>query len=578
MIEDIKITWLKAPFSKWLVMDKGVHLMPEQYTPSAKNIRIRNGTTTKRNWYSRVVEKWIYTEPVTETETETETATETVTETETTTETLTETETETTTETSTDTETETETEVEIEVTDKYIDNMISDWDDLYALCDGKFYKVKFDTSLTMEKATAATFSSDVFILKYWKYLFFLDEETAKGYSLDTTKITPDTTTWGTALTVSEDAYFRFWEVYKQNVYLAGGKDKANILYKSRAWTKTNPEHILDFSGSWSDALYFKSKIMWLSATREQLFVFTEDSIEILSYTESWGVLTMVSVPIAWSNQPANPRLVVKTDDLVFFRTRDNQMKSLNYMQWVTDRVVGDVSHRPNLSIKDFTDTLDEDQSNSFGYYDRWEKTIHWHLKQKWEPVPNIVLVYDINTDSFFIDTNKYFSCVAWHDNKYYAGSSFSTIIYQDNHWATDDDIPIERERKSALLSVGSPDYRKEFRQVNVYGEKDDDADIMVTVLVDWLTAFNGIIKASGWAINWMATNLIADDMVGFETKKSVLEPFEYVITKGNMRARGKNIQVVFKWASNWDFCLSWMEIWYKDLYDNKNSDKAKPNI
>jgi hypothetical protein len=288
-------------------------------------------------------------------------------------------------------------------------------------------------------------------------------------------------------------------------------------------------------------------------------------------------MAMVSVPIAWSNQPANPRLVVKTDDLVFFWTRDNQMKSLNYMQWVTERVVGDVSHRPNLSIKDFTETLDEDQSNSFGYYDRGEKTIHWHLKQKWEPVPNVVLVYDVNTDSFFIDTNKYFSCVAWHDNKYYAGSSFSTIIYQDNHWTTDDDIPIEWERRSALLSVGSPDYRKEFRQVNVYWEKDDDSDINVTVLVDWATAFNGTIKATGGALNWLATNLVADNMVAFETQKSELSPFEYVITKGNMRARWKNIQVVFRGSSNGDFCLSWMEIGYKDLYDNKNSDKAKPN-
>jgi hypothetical protein len=48
MIEDIKITALKAPFSKGIVMDKGVHLMPEQYTPYAKNIRIKNSTTTKR--------------------------------------------------------------------------------------------------------------------------------------------------------------------------------------------------------------------------------------------------------------------------------------------------------------------------------------------------------------------------------------------------------------------------------------------------------------------------------------------------------------------------------------------------
>lgn len=531
MIEDITLTSLKAPFSRWIVMDKGVHLMPEQYTPFAKNVRIRNATTTKRNWYSRVVNKAIYTD---------------------------------------DDET-------IEVTDKFIDNMISDWDNLYAVCDWKLYKVNFNNEKTMEIATTCTFDSDVSVLKYWKYLFFLSENSAKWYSLDTTLIDPSSTAWGAALTISENAYFRFGEVYKQNVYLAWWKDKSNILYMSRAGSKANPTNILDFDWAGSDNLYFKSKIMWLAATREQLFVFTEDSIEIISYSESWWVLTMISVPIAWSNQPANPKMVVKTDDLVFFWTKDNQMKSLNYMQWVTERVVWDISHRPNLSIKDFTDTLDEDQSTSFWYYDRAEKTIHWHLRQKWEPMPNVVLVYDVNTDSFFLDSNKYFRCVAWHNNKYYAGSSFGTIVYQDNIWTTDDWQPIERTRKTALISVGSPDYRKEFRQVNVYGEKDDDVDINVSVLVDWQVAFNWTIQASGGGISWMASDSIWNDMVWFETQWGGLQPFEYVISKWNMRARGKNIQVVFTWNSNWDFCLSWLEIWYKDLYDNNFKDKAKPS-
>ena len=30
------------------------------------------------------------------------------------------------------------------------------------------------------------------------------------------------------------------------------------------------------------------------------------------------------------------------------------------------------------------------------------------------------MVYDVNTDSFYLDTNKYFRCVTEHNNKYYA--------------------------------------------------------------------------------------------------------------------------------------------------------------
>ena len=516
MIEDIKIQALKAPFSKWIVMDKGVHLMPEQYTPESKNIRIKNATTTKRKWYVRVVSS--------------------------------------------------------NDSDHFIDNMISNGDDLFALSDNKLYKVDFNSELTMTRYTNLTFDDDVSLLRYWKYLFFLSENTAKGYYLDTS-----TGTWW-ALTITDNAYFRFGEIYKQQVYLAWWGDKSNVLYGSRSWSYASPSNILDFDWDGSQALYFPTKIMGLAAIREQLFVFTENTIEILQQSSAeWGIIADYSIPIAWSNQPVNPKMVVKADDLVFFRTKENQMKSLNYMQWVTETVVWDVSHRQNLSIVDFIDTLDEDQSTSFWYYNRNEKTVHWHLKQKWEPMPNIVLVYDVSTDSFFIDTNKYFRCVAEHNNKYYAGSSFGAIIYEDNNWPVDDWVAVERMRKTALLSVWSPVYRKEFRQVNIYWEKDDDVDIMVTVLVDWQTAFNWTIQASGWGISWMASTQIWESQVAFDTKPWWFKPFEYVITRWNLRARWKNIQIVFNGTSNWDFCLSWIEIGYKDLYDTKGSDRAKPN-
>ena len=516
MIEDIKIQALKAPFSKWIVMDKGVHLMPEQYTPESKNIRIKNATTTKRKWYVRVVSS--------------------------------------------------------NDSDHFIDNMISNGDDLFALSDNKLYKVDFNSELTMTRYTNLTFDDEVSLLRYWKYLFFLSENTAKGYYLDTS-----TGTWW-ALTITDNAYFRFGEIYKQQVYLAWWGDKSNVLYGSRSWSYASPSNILDFDWDGSQALYFPTKIMGLAAIREQLFVFTENTIEILQQSSAeWWIIADYSIPIAWSNQPVNPKMVVKADDLVFFRTKENQMKSLNYMQWVTETVVWDVSHRQNLSIVDFIDTLDEDQSTSFWYYNRNEKTVHWHLKQKWEPMPNVVLVYDVSTDSFFIDTNKYFRCVAEHNNKYYAGSSFGAIIYEDNNWPVDDWVAVERMRKTALLSVWSPVYRKEFRQVNIYWEKDDDVDIMVTVLVDWQTAFNWTIQASGGGISWMASTQIWESQVAFDTKPWWFKPFEYVITRWNLRARGKNIQIVFNGTSNWDFCLSWIEIWYKDLYDTKGSDRATPN-
>ena len=60
-----------------------------------------------------------------------------------------------------------------------------------------------------------------------------------------------------------------------------------------------------------------------------------------------------------------------------------------------------------------------------------------------------------------------------------------------------------------------------------------DSENNVTVLVDWQTAFNGVIKASGGGISWMASDSIGNDMIWFETTEWWLQPFEYIISKWN---------------------------------------------
>jgi hypothetical protein len=67
----------------------------------------------------------------------------------------------------------------VDVTDKFIDNMISNGSDLFALCDNKLFKVDFNTDMTMTQYTSNTIEDDVYLLRYWKYLFFLSENSAK---------------------------------------------------------------------------------------------------------------------------------------------------------------------------------------------------------------------------------------------------------------------------------------------------------------------------------------------------------------------------------------------------------------
>lgn len=511
MIEGIKIQGIKAPFARGVVMDRGIHYLPHSLTPQARNIRLRNGTTVRRNGYVKIAKG---------------------------------------------------------ESDHPIDNLISTWDKLYAISGQQLYEVDFQ-KVNLIKKSNTKFGKNVNLLRYGSFIILLNGETSGcSYNITNGEIKN--------LAIDEGANPRLWEVFEQNIYLAWSGDKSNILYKSRAWRKNEPENILDFKGNGSEELSFRSKITGMVGTREQLFIRTEDTIEIIQQSEIWGIRNLISVPIAGMNEPANPKMVVKADDRVFFWTKENMMKSLNYVQWVSETSVGDVSHREGLSIKDFIEALDEDQSTSFGYYNRKNKTVHWHLKPKWEPYTTVVLVYDLDKDTFLVDTNKYFTCVVNHKIWYYAWSANEQVVYQDERGNADDGQAIQWERRTPKLSLGSPTTRKEWRQVSIYGEKQWDVEIFVDVVVEGKIVCVSKIEAKKQQISGFTSMPTATVPLARESWEWGISPFEFTITRGNLRARGKDIQIVLKGTSWWDFCLTGLEIGYKELYEWDKTDRARP--
>ena len=517
MLEGIKIDTIKAPFARGLVIDKGMHLLPPSYTPYAKNIRVRNGTTIRREGYKKVFDGKKSVQ---------------------------------------------------------IDEMISVEEYLYVISEKKLWKAKLDEHPSaLEQTMAGDINTLTGILKFWKRILFLNGA-GSGSAYDTQAKSL------TSLAIENWANPRFGETYEQCIYLAGGGTKSNILYKSTVWGEGTALPIFQENKQpkeprESEQIPFRSKITGLCATREKLFVFTEDSVEVIQDSQTWGLMHKVSIPIAGMNEPANPKMIVKADDRVFFWTKENMMKSLNYMQGVTETAIWDITERANLSIKGFIDSLDADKSSSFGYYHKKNKTVHWHLRLKGEPYTTVVLVYDVNADSFFIDTNKYFTCVVNHRLWYYAGSSNQQIIYEDEVGNSDDWQQIQRERRTAILSLGSPLYRKEFREINIYGEKEDDVNIQISVLVDWKSVYEWEIKAIEWPISWYSSTPAGSSPVAREVESSKIKSFEFAITRGFLRARGKKIQIIFKWNSFGEFCLSGLEIWYKDLYESDPKDRSK---
>lgn len=523
MIEGVHVEPIKLPFAKGMVTDYGEHLMPPSYWIMSKNVRVSNSTLVRRKWYRKIASVNNNTP---------------------------------------------------------IKNLVSCLWHLYAVVGETFYEIDLEDGTFTQKITGLEYAVSTVV--YWPFIIICDWESDwRVFDVNQDTEVPMTDMYSGAKP-------RFWESYWYSTFLVWWGTNNNILYKSMEWgwiivesedqeDERDPKNVYNYTGNWSCRYSFRSPITGIVANRENLFVFTENSIEIMSDAEvtSWWYMTLISQPIAGTNVPANPRMIVKADDLIFFRTKDNMMKSISYMQWVSELMIWEVTHSTDLSMKQFCESLDEDQSDAFWYYNRKEKAVYRHLKERWEPYPNVVLVYDIGTQSFYIDTNKFFSCQVNHGFRYFVWDASIQTVYEDCVGDNDNWNPILWERKSALFTMWSPDYRKEFRQVNIYWEKDEDAEILVYVLVDGKEVFEWRIGESWLPISGTASKPLASKPLAFEFQPTSKKTFEYLISRWSLRYRGKNIQLIFRWESTGDFCLTGIEIWYKNLYDSNVSDKAK---
>ncbi|MDR0651196.1 MAG: hypothetical protein LBG59_07565 [Candidatus Peribacteria bacterium] len=224
-----------------------------------------------------------------------------------------------------------------------------------------------------------------------------------------------------------------------------------------------------------------------------MYFFTKDTIEVFttsSTLEVGGLITVYTTPIAGENRLANDKCTVVADDMVFFLTKGNQIKSLEFRQGFTEISVGDITNRPNQSIQNFLDRLDPEQPTAFGYFHKEKKLVFFHLRERGEKFNNITLVYDVNANCFLVDNNKFYSDVAKFNGKYYATSGVNSEIYEDESENSDNGIPIERERRSITYYIGNPNYRKEFREINITGENDALNEINIDVVCDGKSAFS----------------------------------------------------------------------------------------
>lgn len=515
----IKPIVIDGIFSKGIIQDKWEYTMDSPYSPDALNIRLVNGNTCLRNGYVLRVKD--------------------------------------------------------DTNNGKIPRGMCAADTVYIARNSKLQRMDLTNQVYIDIATA-TFSGD-YNVEFMTFGKFVVALTGVGYPY---VYNTSTLAWTqlTSTNIEATANPSLWATFLYGSYVAGWAD-GNILYMSRWVTKANPEYFYDWAGTWAEQLQMKWRILGLAATLNRLFVWTDKGIEYLSkdtVSSTGWVTTTTTIPLSWENQPASQRSIVVADDVVFFLTKTLQVKSLNYTPWVTEAQVGNISERPSQSIRNFFDQLDIEQSTSYWYYNKTQRTVTRFLKEKGSQYNNKCLVYDIINDSFLLDSNRLWSCGTFFNGSYYVGSSLNSYVYETDIGYDDDWTAIAWSRRTKRFSFGSPNKRKMLREVGIVWQLPQWGKIYCDVIVDGKKQYTATISAdesvglSGYGSQptaWVATGAEFPPTNQYEF-------FNKLITRWQLRSKGVWFQLYFYGNElGRDFVLSTVTFGLKGLDSTDLEDK-----
>lgn len=353
-----------------------------------------------------------------------------------------------------------------------------------------------------------------------------------------------------------------WDSFTGFTFFAGNATwYKNVLYISQPVVvdrSTNqPQYssayswnsVLPVPNNWAENRVMTSDILWIKANLNNLYIFCQDTIEILwrsSATNVWGIVSLYTQPIADWDQVMNNDCIVSAGEKIFYLTNSLKVKTIWFVPWITDPEVWELSDRIYQSIEWFLWQIDPTSwDTAFGIYSKNDSTIRWHLRTFWSSVNDICLIYDMVNDCFLVDTNKNYSCMtswfSWQESTMYAWSALDVKIYEDDYLWLDETwtpwIP-PFERNSPNIHFWSPNRLKQFRWFTIAWGINQYTTLTFNIYIDWTLK---LTKNASYAdiTDPEAVNIWWPNIVSW----FALYPFEFAFDEWQLRAKGKKIRL-----------------------------------
>ena len=157
----------------------------------------------------------------------------------------------------------------------------------------------------------------------------------------------------------------FSVVFGGSHWASGWSANSNKVYKSVA------DNYEDFSSTGSDSFTFSEQVVGLSANLQALFYFTKNTISVTGVgdiTDTAGTITYNTRALNVKEGAVNNSSIVEIGDATYFLSSSNAISKIARGATVNGFDVIDLSARKYSGIDRLMESLDKDQSDSFGIY------------------------------------------------------------------------------------------------------------------------------------------------------------------------------------------------------------------
>lgn len=360
-------------------------------------------------------------------------------------------------------------------------------------------------------------------------------------------------------------------------------DTTNVLSISRPIELTTQWYCKDWKGTDAYTISFKGKLQGVCSTLSRFWVFTDKSIEYLSpsFLDSTGAY--VPTTFAEWEVLVSPDCVVPAWDLVFFVTKSKKIRSIGYQWAVTEPQIKTISDIEWAGIQKFMDEeLAEDQSLSFGHYDRQNNIIKFFFVGKNSTTPDTCLCRDINANQWIQDMDKSYGSITTLGVHQYASAAVWQAIFEDEAGEDDDWQAIQWSFVTQNMWLQEPSLVKFWRGFTIAGQiwfetlcrtqvwADDN--ILFDKYIDWS------IENPFW-VGWVGDAGIGMWSIWDVYSNQSVSDFEKVVDIGRMRKTGKKIRFSFSWNTiGQRIVLDFLSITYRVRKRRRVKDKRFTSV